>query len=390
MAFSREAAAQCSSGSALSEVRAARWLIGDDLLANTTLDHGRFTEPVADEVPKLRALTFGGISAQGIGSTVCTNRGAERGSMQRMRIWGGVGLSHPPTGLELRFSVLHGRDSLNVDLEPQKKNSAEAVAGYSQTMFALRFGHERWLRGMVGIVDPDAGFRRAPEGLTIEAPLGTSQSAPSTYLGASIPQLGLHLMSLFRSGQVEVVNLASQEQRLGTLPLAIAFFPTYLREERRVFATARVHLLSARPLESLDRVSKGKRTTMADAESTAGFLAEGSLEARDARLRHARVRYTTGIAGRDDGVWLSANAYAEATVFRSAFFSNSKVLGTDTPRGTAWGAGAGADCFVQSRTIGLSFQVNAAWNRPELLQILPSVQDQFEVRFVFGVRGETS
>jgi hypothetical protein len=384
---SRAAKAQCAPGDALlSEARAARWLVADDILANASLDHERFTRPSHEVIPKLTALTFAGVSFQSVGSRACTNRGVEDATLQRLRLWAGIGLTHNPTGLEMRFSVMHGRDGLNVDISPSANDSAEAATGYSQTMLALRFGHEKWLRGLVGFVDPDTGFNRPDGGVTIYAPLAVDRSAPSTYLGASIPLLGVHVVSLFRSGVPEFVNLSSQERRIGTLPISVSFFPTYIREERRVFGTARVHWF-APPGTWRTRDDNGNALYL---ENTRGATLEAAVEARDARLRQLRLRAGSALGDRTVAhAHMDASAYVEGTVFRSAFFSNAKILGTESTRGTAWGGGVGGNVIFHGPSIGLVMDVNAAFNRPELLQILPSAQNEFEFRGALSLRAET-
>jgi hypothetical protein len=388
LAYSEHAAAQCSPGDALlSEARAARWLVADDIVANATLDHERFTRPLPKEKPKFSALAFAGLTYQSVESTICTNRGVEEGSLRRVRFSAGVGLAHSPSGVELRFSVLHGRDSLVVPTVPNDDDAEEASAGYGQTLFALRFGHEKWLRALVGFVDPDSGFRNPRAGVAVSAPLAGGSSATSVYLGAGVPVLGLHVVSLLRAGQPEFVNVSVRERRLGSLPIAASFFPTYVREERRVFGTARLHLLTSREIEKARNSSEAPIYL----ENTTGVLLEGAVEARDARLRYARLRYATSVAGPGVkfGIFELAG-YLEATVFRSAFFSNTKVLGTGNRRGTAWGGGLGVTSLLHTMNFGIVFDASAGFNRPELLQILPSGQNQFEFRFAAGLRFDTN
>jgi hypothetical protein len=134
-----------------------------------------------------------------------------------------------------------------------------------------------------------------------------------------------------------------------------------------VFGTARVHLYAQPGVVSAE---DAKDNTIY-LENTRGVLFEAAMEARDARLRQARVRYgaaLTGQAPSSVGLMglLDLSGYLEATVFRSAFFSNARIPGTGDTRGTAWGGGAGASVLWHTASFGLLMDFNAALNRPEL------------------------
>jgi hypothetical protein len=385
----RRAAAQCAQGdAALSEARAARWLLRDEANASAVLDNERLRRLPPAQLPALHALAFIGISGNGSRLPVCTNSSVLPGELQRNRGWGGVGLTHYPSGLHVRFSFMFGQDSLSVDLpNSKKKNPPSASAGYRQKVFVVRFGHERWFHGVLGFIEAESRFNRPLPELGVSTPLTADTSIAGVSVGATVPVLHLGFHTLIRSGTLEVLSLGSPDVRLGRLPIAIGFSPTYIAEERRAIGTARVHLFSAPdPMNSYD----SETSEISAGSQSSGATLEASVEARDARFRHGRFRYGSSVAFASEQ-WdrqVEAAGYVEGTVFRSAFFSNGINRDTAERRGTAWGGGVGFNMLLHTPHYGFTADGLLGFNRPELLQIVPAAQNTLEWRFSLGVRVE--
>lgn len=185
--------------SALSEARAARWLIADDakLQAMTDMERARLTGAVRDLGGAPQAFhVFAGVTGIGqmlFGMPTCTNQRELEGRVERLRLAGNAGFTHAATGLHLRLSFVHAVDRLVVDVRQAGDKAGEvevgdANAGYAQNLFALRFGHERWLQAMVGYVGADRPFDSpSRDGLRLDARL-SGRPAPGYFAGSPCPR----------------------------------------------------------------------------------------------------------------------------------------------------------------------------------------------------------
>jgi hypothetical protein len=392
----RQATAQspCSpqGDAALSETRAARWLMSDEANASATLDSERLWRSPKElqAPPKLSVLAFAGLSGQTFDLPLCTDRGSRTGDVRRLRSWAGIGLTHQPSGLHVRFSFLYGEDALRSEGDrrrPDDEDAPVSSAGYAQKMFVLRLGHERWFHGTLGFIEAESRFNEPDAGFKIVTPLKQDTSTPGMFVGAMIPALHLGFSTLVRSGKVEVLNVASRDVRLGRLPIEIGFNPMYIHEERRAIGSARVHVFS----ESEAQLRDADTDEATNGLHTRGATLEASVEARDARFRHGRFRYGHSFAGVREisGSHIAITGYLESTVFRSAFFARDIKPENGNTRGTAWGGGFGSNFLLHFPWFGLSFDGLLAFNRPELLQIIPSAQNCLELKGAIAVRLET-
>ena len=400
------ARAECTrTSSALSEARAARWLIGDDLRIQASLDAERLRLREAQQLGGARQpFHLFAAAAAGyqrvFGLETCSNLGLRDGGLDRFRGAGSVGFTHEATGLHARVSFVHADDHLAVGgLGPPKK-AEEATAGYRQELVAVRFGHELWFQGMLGYVSNEAPYTSPGTGIQLNPRLPASPS-PGYFVGASMPILHTSVVTLLQRGKTELVTVLANDLRLPKLPFSVALGPSYIREERQVVGLLRLRGYASEFYEAPHRTTErqGKRNVEGVSESydNTGPTLEASMETREARLRHARFRYQFGRAYRFGAAGWGGRAaydlgvYAEGTVFRSRFYSESRdVVGTGVQglvlsdkRGTAWGGGAGGNASFQVSWLAFSVDANASVNRPELLSVLPSASYRAELQ-VFG------
>lgn len=403
----REAAAACPSTgtpAVLSEARAARWLLGDDLQAQAALDQHRAV--VAGALaehglhpPTIEVFSHASLGYQSVfrGFSVCSDQGEMTASLERWRLAGTAGVTHTPTQLQLRVSVVGARDQLSVgDLGSDQDDSSEA--GYQQGVVAVRAGHARWGRALVGFVSPESPYQSPGGGVTLSPRLAPTAGKVSVYYGLSVPALHTHLLVLAHS-RLEVVQLVSSDLPLGPLPLAVSVGPTYVREERQAIGLLRVRGRSAdersapRPRTWL---GEGAEELSATDSRRSGYgpLFEASAEAAGTRLRHARLRFdgfhqaATVVDGGGHHEFLRVAGFVEGTVFRSRFFEEAITRASGAVRGAAWGGGAGALLEVDFSPFALVVDGALGVNRPELLSLMPSSADRLELRGGFTVRVE--
>jgi len=384
-----------------SEARRARWLIGDDarLQANLDEERHRFNHAMRvldQEYRELQVFAATSFTFQTIWPTrVCTNKGWAMASFERMRASAALGLTHTATGLHARVSFVGALDQLNLSTSDDD-GSTNARSGSYQWLLAARFGHDRWLRGLVGTVGADQSFEQVGTG---DVRLGRDPSArpaPGFFVGASIPLIHTSVVALVQSGKTELVSVMARDLRPGPVPFAFSLGPTYIREEKQMVGLLRIRSLSH------DVVDVDREDVQEDSEgvvhrgasmshTTVGPLVEISAESRDVRIRHGRFRLQAdsyAVFGSSTKRQLLHGAiYGEGTLFRSRFFSETAPPG-EGPRGTAWGLGAGLSAGFAVAPFFLSFDAHAGWNRPELLSLLPSAADLPEVRVGIAVRFE--
>lgn len=201
------------------------------------------------------------------------------------------------------------------------------------------------------------------------------------------------------------------ELQPGALPFSVALGPTYLHEERQVVGLVRLRAIAhssyvlRRNQPSSWLPSKNRQRVNADHASSLGPTLELSTESRDMRLRHARMRWDYRVveryAGRARGRRgvASFSVFAEASVFRSRAFLDSLRPGdpddtalarvpTGSRRATAWGFGGGASGMLQLGPGTLGLDLHAGVNRPELLALMPSAAQHFELQGLITTRVE--
>jgi hypothetical protein len=397
------ALAQCPNNNSppvLSEARAARWLIGDDVHAQAQLDHQRavVASHLADHAvlpPTFEVFSHASFGFQGVlgGFPVCSDRGQVSASMERLRLSATVGLTHTPTQLQFRVSFVGARDQLSVgNLGKDGEDSAEA--GYQQGLVAFRLGHARWGRALFGVVTQESPFFSPADSLSL-SPRLAGNGTGSRFYGFSVPALRTHFVTLAQSSGIEVVQLLSSDLPLGPLPFSLSLGPTYIREERQV-----VGLVRLRGRSGGNRQGPRTQTWMSEddgethgtgsAHSAFGPVVEASTEAGEARLRHARLRFEgftefiRVVHDRSHHKFLRLAGYVEGSVFRSRFFERAIAASSATTpaaqAAAAWGGGLGATLELDTMPVAVVLDTGIGWNRPELLSLMPSSVDQFEVR----------
>lgn len=411
LACSAPARAACErSVAALSEARAARWLVGDELRLQSTLDleRERLRHAVQLSGTKQSFHVFAsgsGVYQRIFGMETCSNHGPRQGSLDRVRGLLSAGITHDDSGLHVRLSVLHANDHLAVPGIGKKKDAKAATAGYRQNLYALRLGHERWFQTVFGYVDSEQPYTSPGEGGIRIDPRMPTAPAPGYYFGATVPALRTSMVTLLQRGRPEIVSLMASELRPGNLPFSIGLGPTYIREERQVVGLLRLRGFATENVQSMNTelTRMGKRVPLTGVSyQSSGPLLELSVEGRDARLRHGRFRYQyvyssrSSAKGWNNRAAADLSVYAEGTLFRSRYFSETHEpasAGLPGPRlgprrGNAWGLGGGVVASAQISWIALSMEAIAGLNRPELLALVPSAHNRAEVQFVGSLRFE--
>ena len=400
------ACAQCGPGSAnqasvASEARRARWLIGDDARFQAVLDDERrhFAETMTllrAEHREIQVFAATAFAYQTVWPfQACTNLGSTSGSFERMRGSATVGVTHVETGLHGRVSVTGALDQLHVSTSDDE-DATNARAGAHQLLVAARFGHDRWLRAIVGYVGGESTFSQTGTGnvtLVREKPRAGGTGA---FLGATIPIIHTSVVTLVQEGKTELFSVLAHDLRPGRLPFTLSLGPTYIREERQTVGLVRFRALSHESVEIDHEDIYAEENELhhgAGLEHVSiGPILELSAESRDARIRHGRFRVQADSVDAFGGATrrrvLHASAYAEGTFFRSRFFSESLPGGAASPRGTAWGLGGGLVAGFAISPVFVALDAHVGLNRPELLSLLPSGADRPEVRAGVSVRFE--
>ncbi len=389
---------------ALSEARAARWLVGEDLLAQSHLDvHRAYKRGLLAEhgvaPPAWEVFATAGVGGQWIaGASACSSRGTEEATLERYRLFGATGVTHRESGLHLRVSFVGAADQLAFDV-PRPEATADsddddvARAGYRQGLVALRFGHHRWGRLVIGRLTAEGAYGNGANGVTLTPRLPTSRTSPWFY-GVDVPALHMSLLTVGDTGGPELIQVMARDLTVPGSSTALSLGPTYIREERQTVGFFRVR---GNALGALGRRKRrpgastvGDETVFGETSEAAflGPVAEISVETGDARLRHARFRWEAS----EDSIFMSerqisfvrGSIHAEATVFRSRFFEASRPGG----RPAAFGLGAGLSFDVEWRPFALAVDLSGGFNRPELLSLLPSTAGQAEGRATLGLRVE--
>jgi len=397
--------------SVLSEARAARWLVGDDVHSNAQLDGhrghvGALIRQHGVAPPFFDVYASGSFGYQAVyGFPACVSTGDGIATMERMRVFAAAGLSHAATGLSFRASFVHAQDQLAANVaQPGGKpdsdgdvESEDATAGFRQQLAAVRVGHARWGRLVLGYVWREQPFNSPAYGVSLLPRLATSGGAGLFY-GLNIPALHTNILTVGRGGTLEFVQVTAYDLELPRVPVALAVGPTYIREERQVVGVFRIRTRAAghghSPQDSVEvldgDVSRGTSSSSAHVSPTI----ELSTESRDARLRHARFRvdahYEAAFVSDDHASQkvFRVAAGAEGTVFRSRFFSESFASNGTAPRGAAWGVGGGVVTELDLRWVSFGIDALTGVNRPELLSLMPSAADQPELRLVGSLRVE--
>lgn len=405
--LSGRADAQCraSSPAVLSEARGARWLIGDDLRAQAVLDTDRRREREAraelgGEEPEVDVFGANLTSYQVLPAPfpVCSSLGDVEATFARLRIHGIAGVTHRPTGLHLRVSVVAARDFLFVSSGDE--DTDDARAGAMQELVAVRAGHARWGKLVLGYTFGERSFSDTGEGgLVLRPDVPRSSRAPGLFYGVTVPELHTSLLTLSQRGVPELVTVTASDLRVPRTPFAVTLGPTYLREERQVVGLLRLrgeaHALGHTRKRAVDEDDDGDgaSTGWSGSAGHAGPVIEASVESNEARLRHARLRYEAATRWTflaDDGAFskhLRGEAYFEGTVFRSRFFSASQAA-AGSPRSAAWGGGAGVRGLMGGGPFFFALDAHAGINRPELLALLPSAADRVELQIGLQIRLE--
>lgn len=371
----------------LSEARASRWLIGDELRLSSRVDAQRRREAAAEaqllgEEPTFRVHAAAGAYWQRVYAVpLCERPDPPKGSYDQWRIAAMAGITHVATGLEARVSLVHAIDDVNVPA-PGEDEPRNVVAGYQQTLVAARVGHERWLSATVGFIGAESRYATSRAMASAHPP----RRAPGLYVGAVVPALHTSAVMLVQRAEPELVSvLASDLRPTDAVPFSISLGPTYIREERRTVGMIRVRGVSASSGDDEPTFSTGKKPTSTRpriGRATFGPLVEMSTESMGGRLRHGRLRF--------EGEGFEANAsddasertaihggvYLEGTVFRSRAF-----LRHPASRGeTAWGGGAHGFLGFRVRPFAVDVELGIGRNRPELLALVPSAARREEAQ----------
>ena len=390
IAVAPAARAQCASTatSAITEARAARWLIGEDLHARAVTDQSRalVTQQLAAHgvaAPRWQPFADAALGYQGVLGLAACSAGSERNvALERFRLTGAAGLTHSASGFGVELSFVGARDQLVQSVGSE--GDRDVLAGFGQGLVALRAGHEAWGRVLVGFTSPERRDRTLS--LDPGRQPGTGQGF---FYGVSVPALHLGVVTLAQRGAPELVQISAYDLEPPVLPVAVSLGPTYIREERQTVGWLRIR-----------GVGLGGRTapaaTFAEDGTTAGtasqtrYLApvlEASAESREARLRHGRFRIEGALrktfVGRAASslrrlAWISG--HLEATVFRSRYFQDALAGSAQRAPGPAWGVGGVVTASGNFGPVVVGVEWGGAWNRPELLSLLPSAVDNLELR----------
>jgi hypothetical protein len=337
-------------------------------------------------------------SLQGVlGVPTCSTRGLDEGTFLRYRVSASAAVSHLETGLHLRASFVGAIDELGVDTSKSDdlRDEDSAGAGFRQALAALRVGHHRYGRLLVGHVTPEFAFvSPSKNGVTV-APRLRATGTAFWFYGVEIPAIKTSVLAVVGGGAPEVVQVLARDLHVPGSNAAISLGPTYLREEAQTIGLLRVRGNLRGPIDARRRrrMAAGEGEDVIMGEGSEGFFVgptgEVSVEARDARLRHARLRFDARrdhVMVSDDAGHVSffrAGAYAETTVFRSRFFEESRP---GSPRPTSVGLGAGALFDLEVRPFAFGLDLHAMVNRPELLSLLPSAANLPELRASLTLR----
>jgi len=391
-------ATPCREGEAppvLSEARAARWLIGDDLRLNASVDVERLKledlyRALDEKRPAIYVFATTGFSWQSVGSIpTCDRRGAPEGRFDRWRVHAAAGAEHVATRLSARVSFVHAMDAVLVPVEGGDDEDEAVLAGYQQSLVSARFGHDRWLRGFVGYVTSESTFATS----RAIARANPTTRAPGFFIGATVPAIHTSVVTLLQQGQPELVSVMASDLRpSASLPLSLSLGPTYLREERQTVGLLRLRGVSAgsrrEPSPETQDGGDGALHGFGKGHSSFGPVAEVSMESMDGRLRHARLRFEaeglTAFVAKDHAHKSSfyGGAHAEGTVFRSRAFQASAGA---APRPAAWGFGGRVFAGFRCDWLTLSLDWNVNRNRPELLSLVPSAADRIEMHGAFSI-----
>lgn len=421
VAVSAPARAACDrSVPALSEARAARWLIGDDVRMQALLDvereRLRHAARLVDQPQPFHLFAAGhGAYQRVFGIEACSQTGERSGSLERPRGAGTVGFTHTASGLHARLSFLYAGDVISVAGIPVKSGdevtSSDATAGYRQGLVALRLGHEQYFQSLFGYVSAEQPYRTTGSGGARINPRLPISPSPGFFFGGTIPMLHTSIVTLLQAGRPEIISLVANELRPGRLPFSVSLGPTYIREERQVVGLLRLRGFSyenhATPRDAFTTTGEGTKRRhvhgVGETYEATGPILEVSAETREPRLRHARARWQLvhawRFASRRD--WAERTAFdvllfADGTLFRSRAFTESREslppsalpMQRGPRRGNAWGFGAGGAVSVQAGWLAFSVESAIGMNRPELLQIVPSAAHRAELQLGGSMRAE--
>ncbi|MFO0679008.1 MAG: hypothetical protein U0169_20940, partial [Polyangiaceae bacterium] len=269
LAHAADARAECSSVAsppALSQARSARWLVGDDIRFQSTLDAERtylrnVDAALGRDVSPYQAFGAATVAAQFVPTIgVCSNRGLENSRLVRARYGGSAGLTHSATGLHLRLSFLHARDELAVTTSSTKGADA-ATTGYAQSLVALRVGHERYANALLGYVGSEDTFAGIGTGGVALRPKLVGSAAPGFFVGLSVPEIHSTVVTLLQRGRPELVSLLSRDLPMPFVPVMLSLGPTYIREEQQTVGLVRLRGSTLRgghgPKRTFERLDSG-------------------------------------------------------------------------------------------------------------------------------------